>query len=313
MWVEFRQTVLRRLRGQIIGWSLGLAVYSLMMIALFPSVRELDVGVYLEIFPEEMMAFFDMLLLLDTPAGYLDTYYFSYMTLILGIFVIGAGAKLLVGDEESGTLDLILAHPISRTALLSGRALGLAVATALILAVSWLAWALPAGQFGMDLTWIELLRPFVDLFALLMVFAALALLLSMVLPAGRLAGMVAGALLVGNYLLRGVANLDERVEAFITYTPMHYYQGGMAVDGLNWRWVGGLLAVALALTLGAWALFQRREIRVGGEHRWRLPDLGRLFGSDSSPAGEDGLALEDAHGEPEGSGVDGDDHQGSPE
>ncbi len=313
MGVEFRQTLLRRLRGQIIGWSVGLAVYSLMMIALFPSVRELDVGVYLEIFPEEMMAFFDMLLLLDTPAGYMDTYYFSYMTLILGIFFIGAGAKLLVGDEESGTLDLILAHPISRTGLLLGRSLGLAVATALILAVSWLAWMLPAAQVGMDLTWIQFLRPFVDLFAQLMVFGALALLLSMALPAGRLAGMAAGAVLVANYLLRGVANLDERVEAVIRYTPMHYYQGGAAVDGLNWSWVGGLLLAAVILTLGAWGLFQRREIRVGGEHRWRLPDLGRLFGPDSSPAGENGLPLEDAHRQPEGGRVDSDHHQRGPE
>lgn len=191
--------------------------------------------------------------------------------------------------------------------------MGLAVATAIILAVSWLAWTLPAGQVGMDLTWVEFLRPFVDLFAQLMVFAALALLLSMALPAGRLAGMAAGALLVANYLGRGVANLDERVEAVVTYTPMHYYQGGAAVDGLNWRWVGGLLLAAVLLTLGAWALFRHREIRVGGEHRWRLPDLGRLFRRGSSPAGEDGLALEDAHRQPEGRGVDGDDYHRGPE
>ena len=41
--------------------------------------------------------------------GYMDTYYFSYMTIILGIFAISACANLLVSDEEKGILDLLMA------------------------------------------------------------------------------------------------------------------------------------------------------------------------------------------------------------
>lgn len=277
MWTEFRHTLLRRLRGQIIGWGIGLAVYSLLLVALYPSVSQLeDLDQFLANYPEEMLAFFGNLTVLDTPMGYLDTYFFNYMTIVTGILAVGAGAALLVADEERGTLDLILAHPISRTALFVGRFLAFAVAIALILLLNWLCWFLPSGEIGMDLTAIEFLRPFVGLLVQLLLFGALALLLSLALPARRAAGMLAGALLVANYLLQGIANIDERLQTVVEFTPLHYYQGGVAVEGLNWGWLGGLLLVTLGLTLAAWALFQRREIRVGGEHGWRLPGLHRL-------------------------------------
>jgi len=65
------------------------------------------------------------------------------MTLFIGILAISAGAGLLVGDEEKGILDLVLAHPVSRTALFCGRLLGLVAILAIVLAVSWLSWVIP--------------------------------------------------------------------------------------------------------------------------------------------------------------------------
>ncbi|MFW6115807.1 MAG: ABC transporter permease subunit [Chloroflexota bacterium] len=277
MWTEFKQTLLRRLRGQVIGWGIGLAVYSLLLVALYPSVSQMeDLDQFLTNYPEEMLAFFGNLTLLHTPMGYLDTYFFNYMTIMMGILAVGAGAALLVADEERGTLDLILAHPIGRTALFGGRLLAFTVAIALIVLLNWLCWFVPSRQIGMDLTWVEFLRPFVGLFVQLLLFGALALLLSLALPARRAAAMLAGALLVANYLLQGMANIDERLQAVVAFTPLHYYQGGRAVEGLNWGWLGGLLLVTLGLLLAAWALFQRREIRVGGEHGWRVPGFDRL-------------------------------------
>ena len=276
MWVEFGQTLLRRMRGQTLGWSIGLGLYALMMLAFYPTVLEMDLQLHMDFLPDELLAFFDTIAIIGTPQGYLDTYFFNYMPIILGILVAGMGASLIVADEERGTLDLILAHPISRMALLGGRLLAFATVLAVIMGVSWLAWTLPAGQFGMDLTWIEFLLPFIGLFVVLLLFGSLALLLSMLLPSSRMAGMVTGTLAVGNYLLNGLANLDERLEPVVRFTPLHYYQGGMAVEGLNWGWVAGQVAVTVVLIVAAMALFQQREIRVGGEQSWRWPKLTRL-------------------------------------
>lgn len=270
MLAEYKYT-LRRLRGQMIGWGIGIALYALLMVSMFDSIVNIEgFEELIASYPPEISAFFGGLMAITTPVGYLDIYFFNYMTIIIGIFVVGASASLLVGDEEKGILDLLMAHPISRNALFWGRLLGLLTATTVILLVSWLSWVLPAGGVGMDLTWIEFLRPFVPLFVQLMLFGSLAVLLSMLLPSGRFAGMVTGGLLIANYLLVGLSNINEDLKAAVDYTPLHYYQGGQAVNGLNWEWLAGLAVVTVALALLAWWRFRRRDIRVGGEGGWRL-------------------------------------------
>ena len=271
MLTEFKHT-LRRLRGQVIGWSIGLALYGLMMVSFYDTVAHLEgFQDLIARYPKEMLAFFGNLMQINTPTGYLDTYYFIYMDLIVGIFAISASANLLVGDEERGILDLVLAHPVGRGALFWGRWLGLVAAIAAILLIGWLSWLIPSGNTEMGLSWVEFLRPFLPLFAVLALFGALALLLSMLVPAGRIASMLSGALLVGNFLVLGLANLNPDLKSIVRYTPLYYYQGGNAVGGLNWDWLGGLLGATAAFGLLAWGLFQRRDIRVGGERSWRLP------------------------------------------
>jgi ABC-2 type transport system permease protein len=277
MWAEFKQS-LRRLRGRIIGWSIGLGLYSLMMVFLYDAVLEImGLEELLDAYPPEMMAFIGVTdaHAIMTPSGYLEAYFFNYMTLIIGIFVIGAAVGMLVGDEERGVLDLVLAHPISRAALFGGRALALVVATAVILLVNWLVWAIPGSQTQLNLTWLEYLRPFIPLLAQLVLFGALALLLSFLLPSARLAGMLTGGLLVGNYLLMGLSRLDDRLESVARLTPLYYYQGGAAVDGLEWGRLAGTLAVTLLFTAAAWLLFRQRDIRVGGEGSWKIPRFAR--------------------------------------
>ncbi|MFN2291673.1 MAG: ABC transporter permease subunit [Anaerolineae bacterium] len=277
MAAEFKHT-LRRLRGQISGWSIGLTLYSVMMVSLYGSIQEIEgLTEMLQSYPPELLAFFGNLTAITTAQGYMDVYYFSYMTVIIGIFVVSTGASLIVGDEEKGTLDLILSQPVSRTRLFLGRYLGLVMAVTLILLIGWLTWVLPPGSRDMGLTWVEFLRPFLPLWAELLLFGTLALFLSLVMPASRAAGMTAGGLLVANFLLVGLANINQDLQRAVEFTPLHYYQGGSAIDGLNWGWLAGLLAGSLVLMLLAWWRFQRRDIRLGGERTWKLPALSSLL------------------------------------
>jgi ABC-2 type transport system permease protein len=286
MLAEFKHT-LRRLRGQIIGWGIGLGLYGLLMALLYNSVSQMEgIQQLLESYPKEIMGFFGDLMAITTPEGYLDIYYFGYLTVIIGIFAVSAAAGLLVGDEEKGTLDLIMAQPISRSALFWGRLAGYVVAMVIILGVGWLSWVIPSGSTDMDLTPLQFLRPFVPLLVQLLLFGTLALVLSMVMPSSRSAGMVAGGLLVANYLMVGLSNVNDDLKAIVDYTPLHFYQGGYAVEGLKWDWLVGLLAVALVLGLLAWWRFWRRDIRVGGEGGWRLPSLRRLLGRRSQAEGQ---------------------------
>lgn len=273
MFVELRYT-LRRFRGQIIGWGLGLALYSLMMVSMYADIAKIDFAGYLNAFPQEMLAFFgDSFDAITSPHGYIDLYFFNYMTIIVGIFAVGAGAKLIVKDEEDGLLDLILAYPKSRSALFWGRVFAYVITLVLIMLISWLSWVIPSGSSSMNLSAWEILRPFWGLMSQLLLFGSFALFLSMILPASRLASMITGGLLVANYLVIGLANINQDLEKIVKYTPLHIYQGGYAILGIEWDSIVIILEGAILFLLIAWWRFLLRDLRVAGEGGWKLKEI----------------------------------------
>jgi len=198
------------------------------------------------------------------------------MTIIIGIFAILASSGMLAGDEETGTMDLILAHPVNRTAMFIGRVLAFMVALIGILALNWIGFLIGIPSSGLGLNAVEIGRPFISLFSILMFFGTLALVLSMLLPSRRMAAMTSGILLVGSFFITGLAQMDAKLKTLAKLSPLNYYQGGLAIDGLKWSWVIGLLGFSIIFVLIAWWRFERRDIRVGGEGGWRLPVILRL-------------------------------------
>jgi ABC-2 type transport system permease protein len=153
MWTVFRYS-LTRLRGQILGWGIGLAIlggYLINFAKTFINVEQQEaLRELFAIYPQELIAFFGNMDDLFTPSGFLHIEFFSYMPLILGIFAILTGSGLLVGDEESGVLDLVMAYPISRTVYFWGRVLAFTMAAVLILLITWLGFIIVIPSTAMD-------------------------------------------------------------------------------------------------------------------------------------------------------------------
>jgi ABC-2 type transport system permease protein len=268
---------LSRFRGQIVGWGLSLALLAGFLTAFYDTIAEQKES-YMQLlsgYPKEMWALFATsgVAQMFTPAGYLNLEFFSYMTLVVGIYAVLAGSTLLAGDEENGTLDLILGHPVSRTALFAGRSLAFLLATLAILAITWLGFVVVVPGTMMDAGAGELALPMVSLFGILALFGTLALLLSMLLPSARAAAMASGIAMVGCYFINVMANIDDSLQPLADVLPFKYYQGGLAIDGMNWNEWWMMLGVSALFVFIAWWRFSRRDIRVGGEGGWSLPWL----------------------------------------
>jgi len=273
----FRYT-LRRFRGQILGWGLALFLVVLLIVGIYDSIgwQAAELEQLLASYPPELMAFFSAsgsMLSLFTAEGFVSMEFFSFMPVVLGIFAVLMGSGLLASDEEKGTLDLIMAHPVSRSALFMGRLLALVTATVGILAIAWLGFVVSMNWSSMDIGLGRMWLPLLSLLAVLLVFGTLALLLSMVLPSRRLAASVSGLLLVASFFVTGLARINEDLETLARLLPLNYYQTEEAFHQFNVQWFAGLLVVAALLAVLAWWRFQRRDIRVGGEGGWRLPSL----------------------------------------
>jgi len=269
MMTIFRYT-LGKFLGQVAGWGLSLAILGGYLLTFYDVVLEQGGALMrlIEGYPPELLAFFGDMSKLLTPGGFLHTELFSYMPLIVGFFSLLAGSGLLAGDEENGTLDLVLAHPVSRMSFFTGRWLAMLAAHLGIVGLTWLGLAVGTNWSAIDVTGAELALPCLSLLALLLCFACLGLFLSMVLPSRRMAAMIAGVVLIGSFFLTGLARINEHLHAAARFTPLEYYQGGEATSGLNLGWFFGLLGAAVVLTALSAVLFQRREIRVGGEGSW---------------------------------------------
>ncbi|MBI3734610.1 MAG: ABC transporter permease subunit [Chloroflexi bacterium] len=261
---------LTRMRGQIIGWGIPMALWALLVMSLYDVVakQQAEFEQLLKNYPPEFSAFFGDVTKIATPNGFLSLEYFTLMPILLGIFALLAGSGLLASDEENGTLDLVLAYPVKRMALFAGRLLAFVVSALAILAIGWLALIVAMNFSTLKIGWNEMALPFVSLFGVLMLYGTLALLLSMVLPARRLAAMTSGVLLVAGYLITSLARVNKDLEPIARLSPLNYYQGGDAILGLKGEWVAGLLVVSALFVLAAAVRFQRRDIRVGGEGGW---------------------------------------------
>jgi ABC-2 type transport system permease protein len=268
---------LSRFRGQILGWGLSLGTLAAFMTLFYDTIAEQKEN-YMKLmsnYPKEMLAFFSTGSVMEmfTPSGYLNLEFFSYMTIIIGIFVVLAGSGLLAGDEENGTLDLILAHPVSRSVLFIGRLLAFLVATIAILVLTWLGFVVVVPRTMMEVSAGALALPLVSLFGILALFGTLALLLSMLLPSQRMAAMTSGILLVACYFINALAKIDDSLEPVAKVLPFKYYRGGLAIDEMNWGQWAVMLGISALFVLVAWWRFQRRDIRVGGEGGWGIPFL----------------------------------------
>ena len=264
--------------GQILGWGLGIAVLGLILVPFYDVFMEQqsDFMQMLESYPPEFLAFFGGdAASMATPEGYLGMYGFSMLPVIVGIFAVIVGSGLFASDEESGRLDLIVAHPVSRTALFWGRLMGLVVSAVAILILGWLGFSILLGGSSLEVSWGEMALPFLPVLAQVLIYGTLALLASMLLPARRLAAMAAGLVMVASYFLSSMAMLDERLAAIARFLPYHYFQGSDAMNGLDLPSFLGLMAASAVLALLAWWRFLRRDIRVGGEGSWRLLSLTR--------------------------------------
>jgi ABC-2 type transport system permease protein len=271
MLTEFINT-LRRLRGAIIGWSLGVGLYGALISSFYSSMAEIgdEMLGMLENYPPELMAFFPNMSEFTSPIGYISTYFSDLMTVIIAFFAITTCSKMLVGDEESGILDLVISYPVSRTKLFWGRLLAFLTATITILLASWLGWLIPAESSGFPLTAFELLLTMLPILAIMLLFGSLALLFSLWLPSARMANALTSTILVGNFLLVGMSSLNEDLLPIYEKTPLYFNQGAKIIESVEWSWLGGLSGVALLLFLVSWGLFFRRDIRVGGEAGWQL-------------------------------------------
>lgn len=256
---------LRDRRRSFAWWTLGLVGLVTLMVAVYPTVRdnpELDKLV--EEYPEALKAFIAFGGAVDytSGVGYLGSELFSFMVPLLFIIcAVGHGAGAIAGEEERGTLDLLLSNPVTRRRLALEKTAAMALELVGLGAVLWVALWVGAAIVGMDVSAGHLAAATASAALLALAFGAIAFMIGAAAPHRALAIGVATAGAVAAYLVNGLAALVEALEAPQKASPFYHYAVGDPLrQGLALDHSLFLVAIAAAATVVGVLAFERRDV-----------------------------------------------------
>lgn len=251
-------------RRSIVWWLLGIAALVLLTVAFYPTIRDQQED-YERLFEgmEDLSALFGVedIAELTEPAGYVTSQiYANVFPIILLVFGIGFGTSAIAGEEDRGTMDLLLAQPISRRSVVAQSLGSLAVLIAVLCGAVLVLLLLTNAPAGLDLSLTGLIAASVGSWLLGMLFGTLALAVGAATGRrGLTIGASAGAG-VAAFFLFGLAPLSGATEFLQAYSPFYWFLGGTPLaDGFDPMFAGLVVAVALLAVVALWS-FDRRDI-----------------------------------------------------
>ncbi|MER7246877.1 ABC transporter permease subunit [Kribbella sp. NPDC000426] len=260
----FRNVFLKSLydaRRGLIGWSIAIAVLVLLECALWPSVRDMpDLQQLYQSFPEQLRKFFN-LDAMTTGNGFLNAELFTLM--LPGLFLvysIGHGARTLAGEEERGTLELLLVTPVSGARIVVDKALALAVSVVALGAVLFTATIVGSLAFGLGISASAAAGGALALTLLGLEYGVLALTVGAITGRRTTAIGIAAAAAAAAYVVYAAGLILPRFESWQPYSPIHqaFHNGPLGAGlQLSYLW---LLAGTVVLTLFALPALDGRDI-----------------------------------------------------
>jgi ABC-2 type transport system permease protein len=256
-----RLDLLLRRRGTI-GYALGMAAYVLVIVALYPAFKDDSSLNKLTGGNPAVAALFGATGSLTTPAGWLNAnIYSNFLPLVVLLLTIGYGASAIAGQDEDGTLGLIVTLPLSRRRILAQKAMTLvavAVPTGLATAL-----VVVAGRgLGLSLGTGHLAGATIGAVLLGIDFGALALLVGALSGSRAIALGVTSSLAAASYLVSSLAPVTRWVRP-LRLGSLFYWAVGNAQLRTGLSVTSALVLIGFAaVTLGAAdRAFQRQDVR----------------------------------------------------
>lgn len=235
-----------------------------MLLAVYPSFKGNEemstlVASYPEVF-REMFQLDDF----TSGAGFMRTELFSLMgPLLLIIAGVLWGSDAVAGEEERGTLDLLLANPISRRRVVLEKWGAVVAAVALVSGALGLTLLIGGPLAELDIAWTRIAAPTVASFLLAALFATLSLAVGAATGHRGLARGSAAAAVIASYLVSSLSVLVSWLEPLRVLSPW-YHALGVDPIGSGLAPFRVLVLVLATMVFGAVAMvgFERRDLAV---------------------------------------------------
>ncbi len=212
-------------RKSIIGYSIGMAVYVLVVVALYPAFKDSSSLDALTADSSGVAALLGISGSLTSPTGWMNAnLYANFFPLLILMLTIGYGAACIAGQEHDGHLELVMSLPFTRSRVVAQKTLCLIV-QALIFAVVVLACTLIGRGFQLSIDTTDLATTTAAVMVLGIDFGLLAMVVGAATGNRGLAIGAAAAVAAASYLASSMAPLVSWLSP-IRYLSLFYWSVG---------------------------------------------------------------------------------------
>ena len=249
--------------GAMLGWSIALAAFGVMYVAIYPEFED-KLAVLADISFYRTMG-----IDLGSFEGFMASSLVLNIPVMLSIYIIVTSTGTLAGEDDSGTLELLVTTPLKRWHIVTMKAAALVVVTFVILAFSGacsafaLAWM--NNFVAVDVTPTQLFIAVLSGWPVTLAVLMIGLFFSAFLPNRRTASVATAVVFIVGYLGEPLAANVESLDFVKPFLLFHYFDSSAKLfsRGLQAGDAGVLLGVA-AFFFGLTLLsFQYRDVTVG--------------------------------------------------
>lgn len=255
--------VLREHRRGIFGWTLGIVALVMIQLAVYPTIRSsaADWTQLTDQFPDAIKKIFRM----DDYAserGYLTTELLSF-TLPFIVMGLGCtwGARVATEDEDSGTADIMLALPLSRSEYISSRLI--AASFVLLFAVICFFATLVIGTriLGLSIPINQYISATFSLFCIGGLMLIIAASIGAVTGKRTTALGISMAIAIALFVLYSLGPLVNIIDKTTKINPMQWTIGSRPLfDGTSVGYTACVVGLSLPFLLATYFYFNRRDI-----------------------------------------------------
>lgn len=253
---------LRDLRWTVAAWCGGLAFIAAINVLFFPSLERMEGLVdFLERLPPVIKAVIGDVAAMTRLEGFLHAKLFDPLPLLLAVFGVSHGARLLAGELEHKHVDLLLARPVRRWHVVLAKFLALATGVAAIaLSTALATWAC-ARVIGADTPTARLVLGVLKALPLSWLFAAMATFASAWVSHPRPAAFGTGAVVVASYVLETLRLVSPALSGWRPVSLFAHHKAAYPLAGApDPRSAVLLLGIAVVFAAGAAAVWERRDL-----------------------------------------------------
>lgn len=190
---------------------------------------------------------------------------FIYFGLMAAISAAMWGSEIISKEERNKTVEFSLVLPVSRSRVVTAKALAALVNCILFVLITWGVSILMVQKYTPDQAFYDFLAlEMQGMFAIELIFLAIGLLLGCSMKRYKLSGSTAVSIILVTYFLSILVSMNEKLDFLKYFTPFKYFDAGEMyrtgqLDGTYLLLSAGVIVVCL---VAAYWTYNKRDLYI---------------------------------------------------